>query len=88
MNAMLFRLHQFKVVNKHVMMCQKLFFFFSFQKLGSPTLTVTNESFVPMLSRMDECILYIKNNVSTGYFHLHKTVEGLNVYIFHQFHIC
>ncbi|WAR28731.1 COG3-like protein, partial [Mya arenaria] len=31
-------------------------------KLGSPTLTVTNESFVPMLSRMDECILYIKNN--------------------------
>ncbi|XP_052216084.1 conserved oligomeric Golgi complex subunit 3-like isoform X2 [Dreissena polymorpha] len=31
-------------------------------KLGSPTLTVTNESFVPMLSRLDECILYIKNN--------------------------
>ncbi|XP_033760571.1 conserved oligomeric Golgi complex subunit 3-like isoform X2 [Pecten maximus] len=31
-------------------------------KLGSPTLTVTNESFVPMLSRLDECILYISNN--------------------------
>lgn len=25
---------------------------------------VTNESFVPMLSRLDECILYLKNNVS------------------------
>ncbi|KAL4220407.1 Golgi transport complex subunit 3 [Mactra antiquata] len=31
-------------------------------KLGSPTLTVTNESFVPMLSLLDECILYIKSN--------------------------
>ncbi|XP_060583115.1 conserved oligomeric Golgi complex subunit 3-like isoform X2 [Ruditapes philippinarum] len=31
-------------------------------KLGSPQLTVTNESFVPMLSRLDECILYIKSN--------------------------
>ncbi|XP_069103454.1 conserved oligomeric Golgi complex subunit 3-like isoform X2 [Argopecten irradians] len=31
-------------------------------KLGSPTLTVTNESFVPMLSRLDECILYISSN--------------------------
>ncbi|KAL3848397.1 hypothetical protein ACJMK2_019255 [Sinanodonta woodiana] len=31
-------------------------------KLGSPTLAVTNESFVPMLSRLDECIHYIKSN--------------------------
>lgn len=29
-------------------------------KLSSPTLMVTNESFVPMLSRLDECILYLK----------------------------
>ena len=35
-----------------------------FQKLGLPSLTVTNESFVPMLSRLDECILYLNNNVS------------------------
>ncbi|XP_076096896.1 conserved oligomeric Golgi complex subunit 3-like isoform X2 [Mytilus galloprovincialis] len=31
-------------------------------KLGLPSLTVTNESFVPMLSRLDECILYLNNN--------------------------
>ncbi|XP_048763824.1 conserved oligomeric Golgi complex subunit 3-like isoform X2 [Ostrea edulis] len=31
-------------------------------KLASPTLMVTNESFVPMLSRLDECILYLRNN--------------------------
>lgn len=33
-------------------------------KLSSPTLMVTNESFVPMLSRLDECILYLKNNLN------------------------
>ncbi|XP_041353506.1 conserved oligomeric Golgi complex subunit 3-like isoform X2 [Gigantopelta aegis] len=31
-------------------------------KLGSPTLTVTDESFVPMLSRLDECIHYLNTN--------------------------
>ncbi|OWF49103.1 conserved oligomeric Golgi complex subunit 3-like isoform X2 [Mizuhopecten yessoensis] len=31
-------------------------------KLDSSTLAVTNESFVPMLSRLDECILYVSNN--------------------------
>ncbi|KAL5004833.1 hypothetical protein ScPMuIL_018289 [Solemya velum] len=31
-------------------------------KLGSPTLAVTNESFVPMLSRLDECIHYLTSN--------------------------
>ncbi|KAK2152577.1 hypothetical protein LSH36_325g04065 [Paralvinella palmiformis] len=31
-------------------------------KLGVPTLTVTNESFVPMLSRLDECIAYLERN--------------------------
>ncbi|ELU14157.1 hypothetical protein CAPTEDRAFT_176475 [Capitella teleta] len=31
-------------------------------KLGSPTLTVTSESFIPMLSRLDECINYINKN--------------------------
>ncbi|XP_046853016.1 conserved oligomeric Golgi complex subunit 3-like [Xenia sp. Carnegie-2017] len=32
------------------------------QKVNTPTLSVTNESFVPMLSRLDECIEYIKTN--------------------------
>ena len=34
------------------------------QKLGSPTLTVTSDSFVPMLSRLDECIAYLNKHVS------------------------
>lgn len=34
------------------------------QKLGATSLTVTSESFVPMLSRIDECIAYIQSNVS------------------------
>ncbi|CAB3989375.1 conserved oligomeric Golgi complex subunit 3-like [Paramuricea clavata] len=32
------------------------------QKLNTPTLSVTNDSFVPMLSRLDECIEYIRSN--------------------------
>ncbi|CAE1225454.1 COG3 [Acanthosepion pharaonis] len=31
-------------------------------KLGSPAFSVTNDSFVPMLARLDECILYIASN--------------------------
>eukprot|EP00106_Octopus_bimaculoides_P007522 XP_014774964.1 PREDICTED: conserved oligomeric Golgi complex subunit 3-like isoform X2 [Octopus bimaculoides] len=31
-------------------------------KLGSPLFTVTNDSFVHMLARLDECILYIASN--------------------------
>ena len=42
-------------------------FLFSFQKLGSPTLAVTSESFVPMLSRLDECIAYLNQNVSNDF---------------------
>ncbi|XP_067128052.1 conserved oligomeric Golgi complex subunit 3 [Centruroides vittatus] len=32
------------------------------QKLLSPTLTVLSESFVPILSRLDECIAYLETN--------------------------
>ncbi|XP_072180236.1 conserved oligomeric Golgi complex subunit 3-like [Diadema setosum] len=32
------------------------------QKLSSPTFSVTNESFVPLLSKLDECIAYIIGN--------------------------
>ncbi|BFZ06191.1 hypothetical protein BsWGS_09229 [Bradybaena similaris] len=31
-------------------------------KLGRQTLAVTSETFIPLLSRMDECILYLKSN--------------------------
>ncbi|XP_077988329.1 conserved oligomeric Golgi complex subunit 3-like [Glandiceps talaboti] len=31
-------------------------------KLSSPTLSVTSDSFVPMLTRLDECIAYINSN--------------------------
>lgn len=31
-------------------------------KLNRHTLTVTSETFIPLLSRMDECILYLKSN--------------------------
>ena len=36
------------------------------QKLNSPAVSVTNESFVPMLARLDECISFISSNVSSG----------------------
>ncbi|GAB6028336.1 Golgi transport complex subunit 3, partial [Chamberlinius hualienensis] len=32
------------------------------QKLSSPTLSVTNESFIPMLARLDECIAFLRTN--------------------------
>lgn len=38
---------------------------FCFQKLNSPTVSVTSESFVPMLARLDECISFISSNVSS-----------------------
>ena len=41
------------------------------QKLGSATLSVTSDSFVPTLSRIDECLHYINKNVSL--FLLHNT---------------
>lgn len=33
------------------------------QKIASPTLSVLNESFVPLLSRLDECIAYLEANL-------------------------
>ena len=34
------------------------------QKLNMPALSVTSESFVPMLARLDECIEFIQNKVT------------------------
>ncbi|XP_067668938.1 conserved oligomeric Golgi complex subunit 3-like isoform X2 [Haliotis asinina] len=57
---------QTKLMNTAESLTNKLSYFNELErissKLGSPALTVTNESFVPMLSRMDECIHYLKNN--------------------------
>ena len=39
-------------------------FFFNFQKLNSSAFSVTSESFVPMLARLDECISFLSSNVS------------------------
>lgn len=33
------------------------------QKIASPTLSVVNESFLPLLSRLDECIAYVEENI-------------------------
>ncbi|XP_050396533.1 conserved oligomeric Golgi complex subunit 3 isoform X1 [Patella vulgata] len=57
---------QTKLMNFAEGISNKLSYFNEFDsissKLGSPTLSVTNESFIPMLSRMDECIHYFRNN--------------------------
>ncbi|CAH1781599.1 unnamed protein product [Owenia fusiformis] len=57
---------QTKLVNTAESIDSKLSYFNELDrissKLGSPTLTVTNEAFVPMLSRLDECIAYINQN--------------------------
>ncbi|KAG8201548.1 hypothetical protein JTE90_011223 [Oedothorax gibbosus] len=34
------------------------------QKIASPTLSVVNESFMPLLTRLDECISYVEENIS------------------------
>ena len=39
-------------------------FLFNFQKLNSSAFSVTSESFVPMLARLDECISFLSSNVS------------------------
>ncbi|ESO96117.1 hypothetical protein LOTGIDRAFT_116220 [Lottia gigantea] len=57
---------QTKLMNIAEGISNKLSYFNEFDrissKLGSTTLSVTNESFIPMLSRMDECIYYFRNN--------------------------
>lgn len=35
------------------------------QKLNSPTLSVNSEGFIPMLSKLDDCIEYVSSHVST-----------------------
>lgn len=40
------------------------FTFCVFQKLNSPTLSVNSEGFIPMLSKLDDCIEYVSSHVS------------------------
>lgn len=35
------------------------------QKLNSATLSVNSEGFIPMLSKLDDCIEYVSSHVST-----------------------
>lgn len=42
-----------------------LAFSLSVQKLNSPTLSVNSEGFIPMLSKLDDCIEYVSSHVST-----------------------
>ena len=42
-------------------------FLFNFQKLNSSAFSVTSESFVPMLARLDECISFLSSNVSLAW---------------------
>lgn len=37
---------------------------FSLQKLNSSTLSVNSEGFIPMLSKLDECVEYVSSHVS------------------------
>ena len=37
---------------------------FMLQKLGAQSLTVSSEGFIPMLTRLDECVSYVQSNVS------------------------
>lgn len=57
---------QTKLVNSSETISEKLRYFSELdslsQKLASPTLTVLSESFVPILSRLDECIAYLEAN--------------------------
>lgn len=39
------------------------FTFCVFQKLNSPTLSVNSEGFIPMLSKLDDCIEYVSSHV-------------------------
>ncbi|KAK7090645.1 conserved oligomeric Golgi complex subunit 3-like isoform X2 [Littorina saxatilis] len=57
---------QTRLMNTAESVSNKLSYFNEFDtittKLSRQTLSVTNESFVPMLSRMDECIHYLRTN--------------------------
>ncbi|XP_035208176.1 conserved oligomeric Golgi complex subunit 3-like [Stegodyphus dumicola] len=59
---------QAKLVNSAETISEKLSYFNELevlsQKISSPTLSVVSESFLPLLSRLDECIAYVEANIN------------------------
>lgn len=59
---------QTKLVSSAETISEKLSYFNELevlsQKISSPTLSVVNESFLPLLSRLDECIAYVETNIN------------------------
>lgn len=45
----------------------QIFVLFSLQKLNSPTLSVNSDGFIPMLSKLDECVEYVSSHVSKNF---------------------
>ncbi|KFM56619.1 Conserved oligomeric Golgi complex subunit 3, partial [Stegodyphus mimosarum] len=59
---------QTKLVNSAETISEKLSYFNELevlsQKISSPTISVVSESFLPLLSRLDECIAYVEANIN------------------------
>lgn len=48
----------------------QIFVLFSLQKLNSPTLSVNSDGFIPMLSKLDECVEYVSSHVSKNLYNI------------------
>ncbi|XP_054719988.1 conserved oligomeric Golgi complex subunit 3-like [Uloborus diversus] len=61
-------MQQTKLVSSAETISQKLSYFNELetlsQKISSPTLSVVSETFMPLLSRLDECIAYVEANIN------------------------
>lgn len=68
---------QTQLVNKAETISSKLSYFNELerinQKLSSPAFSVTGEGFVPLLTKLDECIIHITSNPSYKEYELFKT---------------
>lgn len=50
--------------------------FASNKKLNSPTLSVSSESFIPMLNKLDDCIAYVSSHVGIVHI-LHAALKDI-----------
>ncbi|PIK55765.1 putative conserved oligomeric Golgi complex subunit 3 [Apostichopus japonicus] len=68
---------QTELVNKAETISSKLSYFNELerinQKLSSPAFSVTSEGFVPLLTKLDECIIHITSNPNYKEYELYKT---------------
>lgn len=60
-------------------MTLNLTFYLSLQKLNSPTLSVNSDGFIPMLSKLDDCIEYVSSHVSSSHSRLNFNSVCANV---------